>query len=317
MNRIIYPDEYFCISDLDVSKFRELTIVDELGGFDAKLRNSNLDILFQKNKDLKIKTQYVVDERLKLNYPNLIFDRNLQENINLSHFHDYKLHPKINHKNFLCSFNGSNHVSRKLLVLLLNKFNWFNTTTCSKNFIIENDMMQGYLFDYLDKDQERFYCKFFDLENLDFFDKIYSFEYTRFDHVANIYNLENILTNCFVNLVSESMATSYYPFITEKFTYSVVTRGLFIGGASPQWHEYLEKYYGFKMFRKIFDYRFDSIENPIIRFVELFSMLSKFSILSTSDWHDLYLLEQDTIEYNYDHYFSKGYIKHLETTSTC
>jgi len=41
-------------------------------------------------------------------------------------------------------------------------------------------------------------------------------------------------------------------------------------------------------------------------------MISKFKNLSVDDWRDLYLLEQDTIEYNYDHYFSKKYLKKLE-----
>jgi hypothetical protein len=31
--------------------------------------------------------------------------------------------------------------------------------------------------------------------------------------------------------------------------------------------------------------------------------------LSVEDWQDLYLLEHDAIEYNYDHYFSKNYLK--------
>ena len=42
------------------------------------------------------------------------------------------------------------------------------------------------------------------------------------------------------------------------------------------------------------------------------SMVSKFSNLSIADWHDLYLIEQDTIEYNYEHYFSGNYLKILE-----
>jgi hypothetical protein len=41
-------------------------------------------------------------------------------------------------------------------------------------------------------------------------------------------------------------------------------------------------------------------------------MISKFEKLTPVEWHDLYLLEQDTIEYNYDHYFSKKYLKHLQ-----
>ena len=58
----------------------------------------------------------------------------------------------------------------------------------------------------------------------------------------------------------------------------------------------------------MFDYRFDAIQNPVERLVELMTMISKFSVLSSDDWKDLYLLEQDTIEYNYDHYFSKDYL---------
>jgi hypothetical protein len=108
------------------------------------------------------------------------------------------------------------------------------------------------------------------------------------------------------------MATSYYPFVTEKFLYSVVTRGLFLAYAQPGWHAHLEKYYGFKRYTKLFDYRFDLIQNPVERLVELMSMISKFSVLSVHDWHDLYLIEQDTIEYNYNHYYSKDYLKCLE-----
>jgi hypothetical protein len=108
------------------------------------------------------------------------------------------------------------------------------------------------------------------------------------------------------------MATSYYPFVTEKFLYSVVTRGLFLTYAQPGWHDYVEKYYGFKRYIKLFDYRFDAIQNPVERLVELMTMISKFSVLSSDDWKDLYLLEQDTIEYNYDHYFSKDYLVALK-----
>ena len=108
------------------------------------------------------------------------------------------------------------------------------------------------------------------------------------------------------------MATSYYPFVTEKFLYSIVTRGLFLSYAPPGWHGHIEKYYGFKKYTKLFDYRFDTIQNPIERLIELISMISKFSTLSIHDWNDLYLMEQDAIEYNYNHYFSGDYLKHIK-----
>ena len=134
----------------------------------------------------------------------------------------------------------------------------------------------------------------------------------RFEHDKNIYNLENKLTQSFLHIVSETMATSYYPFLTEKFLYSIVTRGLFLTYAQPGWHAHIEKYYGFKLYTKLFDYRFDSITNPVKRLIELMTMIGKFSKLTTDEWHGLYLLESDSIEYNYDHYFSKSYLKSLK-----
>ena len=108
------------------------------------------------------------------------------------------------------------------------------------------------------------------------------------------------------------MATSYQPFVTEKFLYSIVTRGLFLSYAQPGWHAHIEKYYGFKLYTKLFDYKFDSITNPVERLVELMTMVGKFSHLTPHEWHDLYLLEQDNIEFNYDHYFSKNYLNELK-----
>ena len=80
----------------------------------------------------------------------------------------------------------------------------------------------------------------------------------------------------------------------------------------PGWHDHLEKYYGFKKYTRLFDYSFDSIQNPVERLVELMCMISKFSNLTAQDWHDLYLIEQETIEYNYNHYFSGDYLQCLE-----
>ena len=108
------------------------------------------------------------------------------------------------------------------------------------------------------------------------------------------------------------MADSYYPFVTEKFLYSIVNRGLFLGYAQPGWHKIIENNYGFRLYTNLFDYRFDSIINPIERLIELMTMISKFSKLTSAEWHDLYLLESESIEYNYDHYFSKSYLKSLK-----
>ena len=292
---------------------KDIFITDHLGGFDPNFKNLVLDNLVNNNCPNPIYLQYVITPELKNQYNsiNINFSAKLQTGINFIHHSKYTIHPKLNYKNFICSFNGSPHVSRKLLVAILEKFKWFTPDYCSKNFSYISDVVDGHLSDYLSQEQHKIYNKFF--YNSEEFNKtIYTFGHVRFNHATNIYNLENKLTQSFLHIVSETMATSYVPFVTEKFLYSVVTRGLFLAYAQPGWHDHVEKYYGFKKYTKLFDYRFDGIQNPVERLVELMTMISKFSKLSSHDWHDLYLIEQDTIEYNYDHYFSKDYLKHLE-----
>jgi hypothetical protein len=236
----------------------------------------------------------------------------MQRKFHTIHFENYNIHPNLNFKNFICSFNGSPHVSRKLLVAIIHRFGWFDPQYISKNFVFSSNVLVGHILDIV-TDQERFWSKFFvGQATEDFFQTIFSFGHERYNHSQNIYTLENKITQSFLHIVSETLATSRYPYITEKSFYSIVTRGLFLSYAQPEWHSHLEKYYGFKKYQKIFDYRFDSIVNPIERLVELMTMISKFSMLSTDDWVDLYLLESDTIEYNYYQYFSNNYLKTLQ-----
>ena len=291
----------------------ELELVDHLGGFDKNLHNTKLEKInnFAKNKDKTI-FLYVsnpLNDTVTKKYLNLIF--RLVVHPGLKQFKDYNKHPDLHYKNFICSFNGSPHVSRKLLVAILEKFRWFNSNYCSKNFSYSSDIISGHVGDYVSAEQFAVFNKFF-CNSEKFNQTVYTFGHVRYDHRTNIYNLETKLTESFLHIVSETMATSYYPFITEKFLYSVVTRGLFVAYAQPGWHEHLEKYYGFKKYTKLFDYQFDEIQNPVERLVCLMTMISKFSILSADDWRDLYLLEKDTIEYNYDHYFSQDYLKILK-----
>lgn len=294
-----------------------LYINDHLNGFDI---NGHNDILCcfnesakKQNRTYSITYHQIIDKQLLIDqYPNLQvnFSASFQKKMNFSHFANYNVHPQLTFKNFLCSFNGSSHVSRKLLASTIKKFNWWNSEYCSKNFVCTLDNLLGHVVDYVGKNED-FYCKFFDTSQ-EFLNTVYSFGHNRFAHNKNIYTLETKLTDSFIHVNSETMATSYQPFVTEKFLYSIVTRGLFLSYAQPGWHAHIDKYYGFKLYTKLFDYRFDSIENPVERLVELMTMISKFSNLSSDDWRDLYLLEQDTIEYNYDHYFSGGYLKCLK-----
>lgn len=292
-------------------------LIDHLGGFNKKgyneiLHNINADAR-QKNKIYNITYHQVLNNLILDKYQSLKikFSAKKQDTLNLNKFHNYNIHPELNYKNFICSFNGSLHVSRKLLVSILNKFKYYNPVYCSKNFSYTTDVIDGHINEYV-PDQISLYCKFFIDDSEEFFQTINSFGHVQYEHNNNIYNLEHKLTESFLHIVSETMATSYAPFVTEKFLYSVVTRGLFLAYAQPGWHSHLEKYYGFKLYNKLFDYRFDSITNPVERLVELITMVGKFGKLTPSEWHDLYLLEQDTIKFNYDHYFSKNYLTELK-----
>jgi hypothetical protein len=293
-------------------------MVDHFGGFDSAGHNLILSGINQyarhNNKRYIIDIVQYIEPSIKQLYDciDLKFCFDFQEKHLWSQFKKYNTHPEIDYKNFVCSFNGNDHVGRKLLVSAIHKFGWFNSEYCSKNFVYTEDVLSGHIQDYVGE-QESFYNKFFiGLDSNNFFQTLNSFGNLKWNHSANICNLEHKLTNSFVHVVSETLATSYQPFVTEKFLYSIVTRGLFVCYAQPGWHAHLEKYYGFKKYNKLFDYKFDSIQNPVERLIELMTMLSKFSILSHGEWKDLCLLEQDTIEYNYNHYFNEDYLKSVE-----
>ena len=279
---------------------KTLEIVDHLNGFDSKFDNQILNHVNAVAKpNTTLISYYVFNEEVKQRYNNLNFKLSQNQTNELYQLLiNHNIHPDINYKNFLCSFNGSSHVGRKLLVSILKKFGYFNPEYCSKNFSYPTDMLFGHVHDFVG-DQDRFYNKFFVENNSEeFFNTIYSFGHNRYEHNKNIYTLESKLTSSFIHLVSETMATSYHPFVSEKFLYSVVTRGLFLAYAQPGWHAHVEEHYGFRRYTKLFDYRFDTIENPVSRLVELITMISKFSHLSPAEWQDFYQIEQETIEFN-------------------
>jgi len=298
----------------------QVTINDHLGGFDSAYRNAILDKIQNEMMDnsITIFSEYVFDNRVTNNYPKLKFAFDFDKHVQLSFLEDFSEYiPSVplNFKNFICSFNGNEHISRQLLVSIIEKFGWFDEDYVSKNFTFPESSLDGNIRKFVGN-RERFYRKFFtNKDNEQFFQTVNSFGHVRIDHAKNIYILESKLRESFLHIVSETMSTSYYPFINEKFLYSIVTKGLFLAYGQPGWHDHLERYYGFKKYTQLFDYRFDTIENPVERLVELMSMISKFSHLTVDEWYDLYRLEHDTIEYNYDHYYSKRYLTCLKENS--
>lgn len=299
---------------------QDIILVDHLSGFDEHGRSPVLDLLDRKahraKQILRIKWHNVLDQSVTQHYNNLKieFDPALQEDLNFASLKDYNIHPDVDFKNFVCCFNGSKIHSRILLTGCLEKLSYWNSDYCSKNFSYNVDELDGTIEDYVGH-QQQFYSKFFSNSHT-FAESIYSFDFDRFNHRKNIDILAPKLTQSFVNIASESLADKYYPFVSEKFLYSVVTRGLFLAWAQPGWHKHLETYYGFKPYAKLFDYSFDLIENPVKRLIALMSMISKFSKLTVGDWQDLYSMESETIEYNYNHYFSNDYYRVMQQHSS-
>jgi len=296
-----------------------LILFDEIGGFEYDLSNHIFDYLTSINCNKPILTEYIIDDRLRNKYPNLDirFSAELKNNADLVHTTNYNIHPEINYKNFLCSFNRTGHIGRQLLVNGLHKFGMFNPDYCSKSFTSTPNYFDSFV-ENIEVETNDFNRKFF-TDDINFLNNTFIFGDDQWDEnlevraplgtpmmVKNIEKLEKRLTESFIHLVSETNSYKYYPFVTEKFLMSVITRGLFVTFGQPDWHSHVIKYFGFKMF-DIFDYSFDGIQNPIHRLVSLLSMIQKFSLLSNDDWNDLYQSQIDIIEFNYDHYFSGKY----------
>jgi len=286
-----------------------IILQDHIGGFSNDLGNPFFALLDSHNYSGNVLIEYQITSDLKKRWSelNLVYDVDAKESIIFSKLKNHNIHPPIDYSNFLCTFNGSAHVSRQLLASVLHKVGLFDVNYCSKNFRTTYGDVESHLRNYNLTDSEvRLYRKFIS-SDLEFNNNVFTFDYSRFEHTSNIQVLEKQITSSFVHVVSETMADSYYPFVTEKFLYSVVTRGLFVAFAQHGWHSHLEEFYGFKKYDKIFDYAFDDIANPIKRLITMIEMIIKFKSMTTDELMDLYHMEQDTIEYNYDLYFSGNY----------
>lgn len=285
-------------------------------GFDENFKNSFLDTI---HNPAKVMIEYSPTPELIESYPHLDFIFNYDYKISVfDQLKDYKIHPDVQIKNLVCCFNGTYHINRVLATAVLHKHRLFDPSYSTKNFAYTADTVINYLQHYVGS-QSNFYNKLFVDDNTDFYSNLYQTDtgdfnagVTRLDHTCNIYNMEKRVTSSFVNLVTETAGESYLPFVTEKFLYSVLTRGIWIAFAQPGYHDHLNSVYGFKMYNNIFDYSFDKIQNPVNRLVEIIKQLTLFSNLSDSDLQDLRHLESETIEFNYDHYHSGIYKKVLQ-----
>jgi hypothetical protein len=309
----------------------ELGLSDHMGGFDINGHNpvlANINtIAGQLGIVQPLRYHQVIHPDIQQRYPNLKLVYDTTMHFSIHHLRNYINTPTVNYKNFLCSFNGTEHLSRRFLLAAMYRFGFYNPEYSSKNIVFTKNKLDGDLQAAVGEDA-RFFIKFFIAPDSDeFFETINTFgQYNmastvidvrrRHQHYENVEMLEPQLTGSFLHVVSETMGTSYQPFVTEKFLYSVVTRGLYVAYAQPLWHQHVEQYFGFRPYTKLFDYRFDHIVHPVHRLLELMTMISKFSLLSVDEWHDFRQIEMDTIEYNYDHYYSGAYLEHIAKHSS-
>ena len=210
MKTIIESDHFNKIQD------NNLLLSDHLGGFDKNLESDTINsaVQFSKENNIStIKSAYVFSDYFSKHHSiNFSYKESLVGGKGWENLKSYNIHPELDYQNFICSFNGSNHVGRQLLASALNKFGYFNKDYCSKNFTHNGNEIDGHIANYVENTE--FYNKFFDCTD-EFNQQINSFGHVRFEHDKNIYNLENKLTQSFLHIVSETMPTSYYPFVTE------------------------------------------------------------------------------------------------------
>jgi hypothetical protein len=305
---------YRSLGQMDLPGNTPCMIPDHMNGFNKNLRTRLLDELHEYTDDYRpTDIEYILTDEIKQKYPrlDLRFSLTLWTNENRPHLIVPQTRIKRDFQNFVCSFNHSLHNSRKLILGALYSYGFFNPEYCSKHYSFSSGDIEKLLLEYCG---DSYYKSFLAMD--DPREKFYNMTFPKgevsHDHGKNFKMLAPLINNSFVHLVSETMATGYYPFVTEKLFYSVAAKGLFLAYAQPGWHDHVEKYFGFKKYNKIFDYHFDSIQNPVSRLIALFDMMIKFSKLRKDQWEDLYELEFETILYNYEHFASGSYLTHVK-----
>jgi hypothetical protein len=297
--------DYLILQDNDT-----LILGDHLNGF---IGNSNviLDKLESLGKQLVVKTEYPIPIR----YNNLTveWDIDLHEKEALEQLYSYR--PNLKHKNItnlVSCFNGGDHVSRQLLVAGLYKFGLYSKETCSKTFSMTVDKLDGHV-EALSNRLVYTHClieRTTEFEQFCLSKNSFKYKRSRNDYLSGLKVLEPIISSCFITIVSETIATSEVPFISEKFLYPLVCKRPWIGYAQPGWHAQLRDLYGFQLFDEIIDYSFDCIVNPVERLIKMLYEVKKFETVSMEQLNEyIYFNLVDKLNYNYNHYMSKGWKK--------
>ena len=90
----------------------------------------------------------------------VLSNKQAQEYVKKINMQIFENSSKKNLNSFVCSFNNSPHIGRKLLTCALHYYGFFNPETCSKTFTLNPYEIIGTLYDYVG-DRASWYKKFF------------------------------------------------------------------------------------------------------------------------------------------------------------
>ena len=226
----------------------ELFLHDHLGGIDKNFRNSLLDRVPPK---IRVRTEYLVDHRIKQNYPSIDirFDAGRMITNNGLSLFMYRSQPKdADIENFCCSFFRTYYRGRVNLLCWLHELGWFDPNYGSKNFVI----------DQYPNEIKRLYSKYigddFDTEakhdsRLEMQKSIVYLggSESGAQHDINLVSVRSAIQKSFVCIVAETEPLHYYPFPTEKFLYPIINNTLWVAYAQPGYHQLLKEKLGFKV----------------------------------------------------------------------
>ena len=286
--------------------------------------NHYLQQLQEIGRPLRLYSHYVFNDTVRQRYPNIDFRidlhspyRSMKYNENLLRSQNIPTHKSW--ETFAMTLVGSDRECRQFLTAAMHKWGWFDPATSTKNFRYTAQGLDGNIMRFTQDlpEQDRVLRKFIMTDNdpaaEEFYQTIFTDQYRDpGDHCELIKSASLRINRAFMQLVAEVQTLSYHPVVGEKSMFPIVCKAIWASYASWQFHHHLESVWGFRLFRKLFDYNFDLEPHPVKRLLALMSMVSRYSHLTAHEWHDLYLLEQDTIEHNYDWYYSRDWLRQLE-----
>lgn len=120
------------------------------------------------------------------------------------------------------------------------------------------------------------------------------------------------LMESFVYIVTETCFWDTKKHLTEKIFKPIVLKQPFVLLGSQNNLSYLKEY-GFKTFDKWWNEDYDKCSDPIQRINKVCDIIENICSLSQSDLQDLALEMEETLEYNYNRFFSKTFVQDVWT----